>query len=138
MKPQYKTVDQDWKFLGYEITRSVTVTLRELTKLDAVLDKSIAAGANRLEEIESLIEPRAGAQGETLAQAIANAKKQAARLAGGFGAKVGKVISIDTERRTPACSVSPPSAAHGAGRGDVPARRIEISSSVSVVFELTD
>jgi uncharacterized protein len=139
VKPQYKTVDQDWKFLGYEITRSVTVTLRELTKLNAVLDKSIAAGANRLEEIELSSSRERELKEQTLTQAIENAKKQAARLAGGFGAKVGKVISIDTEETdTRPLGFSTIRNAQVLGEVTFQPGRIEISSSVSVVFELTD
>ena len=47
VKPKYKERDDNWLFVGYEITRSVTVTVRQMTQLNDILNKSIEAGANR-------------------------------------------------------------------------------------------
>ena len=136
VNPKYKDIEDRWQFVGYEITRSITVTIRDLTKLNELLDKSIKAGANRLEEIELSSSKEREIRDKTLGQAIENAKQQAARLAEGFGAKVGKVLTIETGEGTFGAlySMSAPTF----GEATFQPGRISIESELNVVFELTD
>ncbi len=99
LSPKYDESDDNWDLVGYEITRSLTVTLRDLKKLNELIDKSIEAGANRLEEIELSSSKEQESKDKTLAEAIMDAKQHATRLAEGFGAKLGKVLLIDANNR---------------------------------------
>ncbi len=136
VKPKYKDIEDQWQFVGYEITRSITVTLRDLTKLNELLDKSIKAGANRLEEIELSSSKEREIRDTTLGQAIENAKQHAARLAEGFGAKVGKVLTIETGGGTFGAVYS--MSAPAFGEATFQPGRIRIESELNVVFEITD
>lgn len=140
VKPEYKLVDKDWKFMGYELTRSVTVTLKEINKINKLINRSIKAGANRLESISMKTSRMDELKKKTLDMAIMDARDKAEHLADGFGAKVGKVldihkggydrfstvaysISVKTNYREPA-SFQP--------------GLIEIENEVDADFELTD
>ncbi len=98
VRPKYKELDDNWEFLGYEVTRSVTVTVRQLMQLNDILKESIEAGANRLEGISLSSSKEQELKEQALTQAIENAKRRATRLADGFGAKVGKVVTIEAGR----------------------------------------
>jgi len=139
VNPKYKEIEDRWQFVGYEITRSVTVILRDLTKLNELLDKSIEAGANRLEEIELSSSKEREIKDKTLGQAIENAKQQAARLAEGFGAKVGKVLTIEAGGQSSfGSAMYYMMSAPAFGEATFQPGRIRIESEVHVVFELTD
>jgi uncharacterized protein YggE len=138
VKPKYKEVDDKWQFVGYEITRSVTVTFRAMAKLNDLIDKSIEAGANRLEDINLSSSREREIKEETLMQAIENAKNQAARLADGFGAKAGKVVTIQKGGRDPFGGVMYSMSTPAFGAATFQPGRIKIDSDVHAVFELTD
>ncbi len=138
VKPKYKEVEDKWQFVGYEITRSVTVTFREMAKLNDLIDKSIEAGANRLEDINLSSSREREIKEQTLTEAIENAKKQAIRLAEGFGAKVGKIVRIEKGGRDPFGGVMYSMSAPAFGAATFQPGRIKIDSDVQAVFELTD
>lgn len=138
VKPKYKEDANDWQFIGYEITRSVTVTLRDLARLNDLLDRSIGAGANRFESINLSSSREREIKDQALTQATENAKQQATRLAAAFGAKVGKVLTISVGGMDPfgvdLYCVSAPAF----GEATFQPGRLRISSDVHVVFELAD
>ncbi len=136
LSPKYDESDDNWDLVGYEITRSLTVTLRDLKKLNELIDKSIEAGANRLEEIELSSSKEQESKDKTLAEAIMDAKQHATRLAEGFGAKLGKVLLIDANKSSYVSlySMLPPTF----GEATFQPGRIKIASEVRAVFELTD
>jgi len=136
VEPKYKEGQATWQLVGYQITRSVTVALREMKMLNELLDQSIKAGANRVASIDLLSSRERTLKDQTLTQAIENAKQQARRLADGFGAKVGKVLTIEADGGDGGvryCRSFP-----AFGEATFQPGRIQIESDVHVVFELTD
>ena len=137
-KPKYKQHNDDWEFIGYEITRSVRVTVRQMTQLNDVLNKSIEAGANRLEEISLSSSKGEELKDQALTQAIENAKRRATRLANGFGAKVGKVITIEDGRHSDGEIRYNLLFAPVFGDAAYQPGRIKITADVQVILGLTD
>ena len=137
VKPKYKERDDNWLFVGYEITRSVTVTVRQMTQLNDILNKSIEAGANRVEDISLSTSKEREIKDQTLTQAIESAKRRATRLAEGFGAKLGKVVTIEAGREGGSVRYNLLSAPTF-GESTYNPGKIKIESDVDVVFELTD
>jgi hypothetical protein len=70
------------------------VVLRELARLDQLVDLAIAAGANREFRVGLTTSRLRELQDQAMNLALEDAKAQAQRLATGFGAKVGAVRSI--------------------------------------------
>ena len=70
------------------------VTLRDLIKLDTLIDRAIQTGANRQFAVTLQSSREKELREQALSMAIEDAKSQAARLAAGFGVKLGPVRSI--------------------------------------------
>ena len=95
--PRYKDTGQTYEFVGYEITRSMTVNLRKIGRLRELLEQSIQAGANRMERIDLATSKEKELKDQVLGLAIANAKQVAGRIAAGFDAKLGKVLMVSVK-----------------------------------------
>jgi uncharacterized protein len=90
--PQYG--GQNNALVGYETTREITIKLRQLDKLNELLNGCIKAGVNRIDEIELYSSREDELKQKALAVAIADAKERATTIAGGFGTKLGPVRTI--------------------------------------------
>lgn len=80
--------------LTYRVTNTVTVQVRELDQLGAVLDAAIDAGANSVYGVNFYLEESAKAESQAREKAVADALAKATELAGLTEVEVGKVISI--------------------------------------------
>ena len=103
--PQYRD-DTSEQFLGYDVTRSVTVSLRELQRLEQLLDGAIEAGANREFDVTLSSSREAQLKQEALSKAITDAKAQAEYTASRFGLRVGAVRSVSLNKVSGAFSTS--------------------------------
>lgn len=141
LNPQYSW-DPNGKreFLKYVMTNKVTVTLKNLAKVQDVISKSIEQGGNTLGDISFVASNSTAIQDSLRIEAAKNAKKKASDLATAVGAKVGKPLSI-TEQN----SYQPPVPMYRAMKAmdsgaestsTVSAGEILIRVTVSASFEL--
>jgi uncharacterized protein YggE len=82
---------------GYQATQSVTVRVRDLSRLGAVVDAALGAGANRVADVALGIDDPAEARWEAGALAVADAKRAAQALAEAAGVRLGLPIAIREE-----------------------------------------
>ena len=82
------------EFIGYEVSRSITVTRRDLSRLDRLVDQAIQSGTNREFNVTLRSSREKELREQALNLAIEDVKARAARLAAGFGAQLGPVRSI--------------------------------------------
>lgn len=94
VNPKYNKGGDSVVFEGYEITRSMTVTLRKISSLNELLEQSIGAGVNRIERIELATSKEEDLKNQVVGLAITDAKQVADRIATGFGAKLGTVLYV--------------------------------------------
>lgn len=80
--------------VNYRVSNNVSVIIRDLDKVGAVLDAAVEAGANNIYGIEFILSDASKAKAEARKQAIANAKEKATELAGLTDVKVGAVVSV--------------------------------------------
>ncbi len=124
------------KIAGYVASNMLTVQVRALDTLGAVLDSSITDGANTLNGVTfGVAEPRP-ALDEARKKAVADAVARATLLVEAAGAKLGPVVSISEQsgfgnpmpmfRMDAAAAESVPTAAGEVG----------LTASVTMVFEL--
>jgi uncharacterized protein YggE len=85
---------------GYQVTNSIRVTIRNLSKSGLIVDKATNAGANVVNGISFDLADRSKAQGIALIEAVRNARSKAELIAGAAGINVGHILSI-TEGSTP-------------------------------------
>jgi uncharacterized protein len=82
---------------GYRVSNTVEVTVRDVTKVSAVLTAATTAGANNVWGIHFDVSDREPLHQKAREQAIARAKQSAAQLAQLTGVKLGRIITIDDQ-----------------------------------------
>lgn len=78
----------------YRVSNTVTVIIRDLDQVGAVLDASIQAGANNIYGVEFLLDDATAARSDARKLAVEGAKANAEELAALNGVKVGQILSI--------------------------------------------
>jgi len=79
---------------GYRAVRKVEVTVRELDKLNALLDGALKAGLNEIRAVSLGVAQPDAYKDKARKAAIDDAIHQAQQLAAGFGSKLGPVYSV--------------------------------------------
>lgn len=94
-QPEYDYLKNNESVLkGYRAVRTVQVKLRQLDKLNDLLDGALKSGLNEIRSVElGLAQPEVY-RTEVRQKAMQNASDQAAELAKGFSVKLGPVYSI--------------------------------------------
>lgn len=82
---------------GYRVTNMVSVHVRDLDKLGAVLDQLVMAGANQMHGIAFNVSKAETLKDEARKEAMANALRRAKLLAEAGGAELGDVMQISEE-----------------------------------------
>ncbi len=98
---------QDYDFEGNElgttfsVDNTVTVTVRDLSRMGQLLDSAINAGANSIWGIQFAREDRDAAQAEARELAVQDAMAQAEELAGLTGVTLGELVSVSYSVSSP-------------------------------------
>jgi len=123
------------RLTGFQVNNQVTVKIRDIGKLPAVLDRAIAAGANEMSGIEFVVSEQAKLLDKARAGAIADAYRKAELFANAAGMKVGRVMAIAEEGSAPPLRVLQPMRA-GAAVPIAPGEQ-SLRAVVTVSYELT-
>ncbi len=86
--------NQPAKLIGYQITNSLQVTIRDITKAGAIIDAASTAGANQINGINFMAENNTEALKQARAAAVADAKAKADQLGAAGSVTVGSVVNI--------------------------------------------
>jgi uncharacterized protein YggE len=89
--------DAPARVIGYEVSNQVTVTIRDLKASGAILDKVVAAGANRISGISFDVSDPSTSADAALKDAIAQSKKKAELMADAADLKLVRIVSITTD-----------------------------------------
>lgn len=122
---------------GYIAQNTVSVRVRDLAKLGAVLDKLVESGANEISGISFSREDTTEAEDTARVDAIAEAARRAGVMAGAAGQRLGPIISIsDTDVIS-----GPQPMLMGMARADkastpIQAGELSISARVTVIYAL--
>jgi uncharacterized protein YggE len=85
------------KLLGYEVSKTTTITLRDLSKYESLMTKLLEAGINRVNGINFGIRETRKYRDEARSKAMRAAKEKAAAMAADLGQTVGKPWDISEE-----------------------------------------
>lgn len=94
--PDYEWRDAKRILKGQRVERQIDITLRDLSRYGALIDKLVEAGVNQLGQVQFDIARRDQLAAEATQKAIADAKAQATLLAEGFGSRLGGIYRIST------------------------------------------
>ncbi|CAN7478130.1 SIMPL domain-containing protein [Rhizobium leguminosarum] len=101
IQPQYnypQPVDgqqQQPQLIGYQTINSITVKLRDLAKLGAVIDQSVSLGINQGGDIQFTNDKPDAVIDEARKNAVASAVKKAKTLSEAAGVKLGRILEIN-------------------------------------------
>lgn len=93
LAPQY-----DWRngrITSFSAEQSLTVTVRELSKLDSLLDALIKAGGNRINSVQFETSDLRKYRDQAREMAVTAAREKAEALAKALGQSIGKAISLE-------------------------------------------
>ena len=135
LQPQYDANKSGTaRLTGFQASNQVTVKIRDIDKLPALLDRAIAAGANEMSGIEFVITEQSKLLDRARDDAIADARRKAELYAQAAGSKLGPVVSITEEG-----SAAPPRPMQAMRAGAVPIAPGEqtLRAMVTVSYELS-
>jgi uncharacterized protein YggE len=137
---------------GYRVRRSYTVTLKDVSRFEALVDTALHHGANRVLGFEFYSTELRKHRDEARKVATRAAREKAELLATELGAKAGRVITISegwnrfyqpyrswwgwSNNYDNRSQNAVNEGADGAGAGSAPTGQIAISAGVMVSFEL--
>jgi len=137
MSPTYdnsSTSTGQQKINGYQVTNTVQVTVRDLEKMGEILDASVQAGANTIDNIQFEISDSSQLLDQAREAAMADAQNKAEQLASLSDASLGMVLEIQEYSSTPAVSMR--STAMEAAAVPIQAGSQTVSVQVTVTWEL--
>jgi len=86
--------DKGQEVVGYNVSNTVTVTIRNLDQAGTLLDEVVQVGANRIYGINFRVDEPDSLISQARDEAIAQAREKAEQLAQQSGASVGEVLVI--------------------------------------------
>ncbi|WP_417309969.1 SIMPL domain-containing protein [Devosia sp.] len=86
--------NQPPKINGYQVSNTVTVRIRDLDSLGAVLDQQVSVGANQINGISFAVDETTPLYDEARQMAFADARRKAGIYADVAGESLGDVVSI--------------------------------------------
>ena len=135
--------DSDGNYIGvkgYQVSSSLTITVREIDSVGSLLDAVVKAGANQVWGISFSVDDPSKPASEARKAAVADARQKADELATAAGAVVTGVVSI-VESSSPSPKAmeyaAPASAADSVSRSvPVSTGTTDVEVDVQVVFEI--
>lgn len=100
ISPKYRSTKpggKDAEFVGYEVNKRILVILRDLSKIDSLLENVLAAGVNRVVDVSFDNSKMRDYVEQVRAAAVKNARTKAQTYARQLGQTVGKAYSIREE-----------------------------------------
>jgi len=88
--------------VGYKITQTVSVKIRDFTKIGNVLSGVVEHGANSASSLSFTIDDPTNLQNQARAEAIKKAKEKARAIAEAGGFRLGRLLSIEESGYYPA------------------------------------
>lgn len=95
IEPRYENSSNPQTFLGYVVRKSVSLTLKDLSKFEGLLGGALDGGANYVHGVQFMTTKLRENRDRARAAAIKAAKEKAAALAKELGMKVGLPRSIN-------------------------------------------
>jgi uncharacterized protein YggE len=120
---------------GFRVSNQVTVRRRDVAGAPVLLQAAVAAGANQVGGLQFFVADKAAAERKGLELALADARSKAEALASLSSRSLGAVVCV-SDARPPESTLERLASLGYSGGPRVEAGTLEVTSAVSVVFEL--
>lgn len=91
----YPELNNKGKITGYTAKNSLTIKVKDIAKAGSVIDKLSSAGIDRINSVTFDVENKSLYRNKLLAQAVENARQEAAVVANAGGRSIGKLLSAN-------------------------------------------
>ena len=88
MQPRYDYKNGERKLKGYTATNTLRIEVKDLSKLGRIIDRSLNAGANKVDALEFGLQAPERLQQLALRNAVADARSKAEVIAGALGKRI--------------------------------------------------
>jgi uncharacterized protein len=124
---------------GYSVSNNVSVTVRDLPRLGALIDKAVAAGANSIYGVSYGQNDPSALLDKARPLAVADARRKAEIYASAGGAKIGRLMELSEEpgAQPPVGFAARAYVAGGAAATPIEAGEDKLRVIVTARFELT-
>ncbi len=137
--PKYDYTEGKSILSGYTVQQSVTVKIRDLTKINTVLAKVGQVGANQVSSLSFTIDDKEALRASARELALKNVQEKAAALARALGVRLVRVVSFNEDIGNVGLMKGYPMYADGLGGGgapDIQTGSLDIKVSANVVYEI--
>jgi hypothetical protein len=139
----YSIAPQKRVLVGYEITQSLEVKIRDLSKIGSIIETGTSNGANEVGDLQMKVDKEDEFKSQARASAIVKAKEKAKELAKQVGVKLGKITNF-SEGYTYPVYYNDMYAAKGASEGigggasapEIQTGQNKITSTVNITYEI--
>lgn len=97
VSPDYDGSGPRQRITGYNANSTLTIKIRDIEKINAVIDAAAGAGANQIGGISFDVDDKTKAQNEAREKAVAEAKRKASDAARIAGFSLGKIINYSED-----------------------------------------
>jgi hypothetical protein len=125
--------------VGYEVTQSLEVKIRDMTKIGDIIEGATEAGANQVGDLQFTIDKQDELKQQARAEAIKKAKEKAEKLAEQLGVKLVRITNFSESGVVPYYFGLEKAAVPSAGGGETPQietgeNKIEVT--VTITYEI--
>lgn len=126
------------RLTGYAAQNSVTVRVRDIAGLGAVLDQLVASGANEIGNISFTREDMSAAEDEARAAAVKDARRRAGIMAEAAGMRLGPLLRLSDApaERQPVPVMRAMGMAKGDAAAPIEAGELTVTANVSAIFAM--
>lgn len=126
--------------IGYEVSQTLEVKIRNLDKVGDIISKGAELGANQTDSLSFTFDDPEKLNQEARTKAVANAKEKADALASVLGVKMVRIVSFSESSYMPQTAYyAERSLGIGGGGGDAPDIQTgenEVTSNVTITYEI--
>ena len=101
INPKYDYTSGSQRVTGYSANTTLTIKVKDLDKINSVIDAATANGANQIRDLSFDVEDRTKAENEAREKAVADAKKKAEQAAKVAGFALGRLINYQENTGEP-------------------------------------
>lgn len=137
--PKYQYISGKSIIIGYEVSQTLEVKIRNLDKVSVVLSKGTEQGANQIGGLTFTFDDPEGLKAEARSKAIKNAREKAEVLAKDLGVKLIRIINFTESSISPVPPYYAERALGIGGGGETPqieTGQNEITANVTITYEI--
>ncbi|SHJ72340.1 hypothetical protein SAMN05444401_3705 [Clostridium amylolyticum] len=134
IEPRYDYKDGTQIFRGYRVTNMLTVKVKSLNDIGAIIDSTVKSGANRIDNITFTVENPSAFYNEALRLAVKNAENKALTIANTLMVQLIKT-PIKVTEESPVVPINEYSMIKASAETPVLPGQITITAKITAIYE---